>query len=442
MMSQRYDVGVSALIEIREEKKWKKRWILVDQRSIIIKKRKKDEFIVEGSFMLARLNRIILTEGKNGKRFHLEDGNGDTIIHFRCRDDNEMSVIIDAIRENVDRLEDNSLSIRDFEAIGIYNSLSTRYQYATLNELDSFVRVRKVDTAESYAMKVISKASMELKYCNLLRLEVELLKKLHHPFIVDFLGSFQSSKHLYFIFDYSEGGDVLLILSECKRLQPDLVLFFASELILAFEYLHQNDIILPNFRPEINALITFDGHIKIAGYGMTKGDYSTWMASLGGGSGCMIPDYICPEMLKAESITHAIDWWSFGCLLYEMLFGLPPFYSMNIQHIYQMIISDNPSFPQEYFQDEATRNLISLLLEKDPNNRPSDAEAIKLHPYFHSVDWKKIIRKEVEPPMNVYLKGEELLCPDSWNSVMGFWRENQADTIEEKWEYFNINSFP
>ena len=152
-----------------------------------------------------------------------------------------------------------------------------------------------------------------------------------------------------------------------------------------------------DLKPE-NVLVGSDGYIKLTDFGLSKENISGMKDAK---SLCGTAEYLSPEILQSQGLGKATDWWSFGAIIYEMLVGLPPFYSKDRDKLYQNIKYGDPRMDYEFLTPEA-RDLCSRLLIKDPTQRlgsgESDAEEIKCHPWFECIDWKKIENKLLAPP--------------------------------------------
>jgi serine/threonine protein kinase len=112
---------------------------------------------------------------------------------------------------------------------------------------------------------------------------------------------------------------------------------------------------------------------------------------------CGTPEYLAPEVLKDEGYTKAVDWWSFGSLVFEMLTGLPPFYSQDVQEMYKNIMTQPLVFPDDVVSEEA-RDLLTQLLKRDVAVRLVDPNKMRKHAFFASVDWQKLLAREVDVP--------------------------------------------
>ncbi len=109
---------------------------------------------------------------------------------------------------------------------------------------------------------------------------------------------------------------------------------------------------------------------------------------------CGTPEYLAPEILHNQGHGKAVDWWSLGTLLYEMLTGLPPFYSTNVNVMYEKILRAKLTFPPEVSPE--AQSLLTGLIERDVKKRFT-VEQIKSHPFFAGLDWEALARKEIEP---------------------------------------------
>eukprot|EP01133_Synstelium_polycarpum_P008377 gene8377-9846_t len=274
------------------------------------------------------------------------------------------------------------------------------------------LQVRKKDTGMIYAMKVLNKKNIvERKEIDHTRAEKNILQKLVHPFLINLNYSFQSDDKLYFIMDYINGGELFYHLQNEERFDETRVRFYCAEIVCGLE----------DLKPE-NILLTSDGHICLTDYGISKegllsDDDRT-------ATFCGTPEYLAPEILKGESYGKAIDWWSFGTLVYEMLSGLPPFYSSDTRVMYNNIMNQKLVFTPQ-FSSEA-RDFITALLERDPNKRLKDTKLIKQHSFFKGIDWDKCVRKELTPPFIPQVKNKN----DTSQVDIGFLSETVALSLD------------
>ena len=254
--------------------------------------------------------------------------------------------------------------------------------------------VRKRDTGKVYAMKVLDKATIlekgELAHT---RAEKSILQKLDCPFLVKLHFTFQTSDKLYFIMTFVNGGELFYHLQQERKFDADRVRFYCAEIVMGLAYLHEKGILYRDLKPE-NVLLTGDGHICMTDFGISKEGLQSSDARAT--TFCGTPEYLAPEVLEGVAYGKAVDWWSFGTLMYEMLTGLPPFYSQDVQVMYQKIMTAKLVVPDSISADAAS--LLRGLLERDPEQRLSDPAAIKAHAYFKDIDWDALNRKEVTPP--------------------------------------------
>ena len=148
--------------------------------------------------------------------------------------------------------------------------------------------------------------------------ELRILERLDHPFIVKLKYAFHDSKKLSLVLDYCCGGELFFYIKACKRFKEDVVAFYASNILLAIRELHRKGIIYRDLKPE-NVLIDHKGYALLTDFGLSKDNIDEKPAS----SLCGTADYLAPELLvqKGRAYGKEVDWWSFGCIVYEMLTG-------------------------------------------------------------------------------------------------------------------------
>lgn len=254
--------------------------------------------------------------------------------------------------------------------------------------------VRHKGDGQVYAMKSLSKKLLvEFDLLGRTIVERNTLLRANHPFITAARYSFQSETKLFLVLEYVPGGELFSRLSEERKFSETRVKYYAAQLILAVGYLHSIGVLHRDLKPE-NILVDKDGYLKITDFGLVKekmtGNQKT-------ATFCGTADYIAPEMILGKSYDKAVDWWSIGILIFEMLYGYPPFYDQNTNAMYKSIVRDKVEFPPG--GSEEVVDLISKLLEKDPSKRlgsgPTECEEIKQHPFFHGLDWKQLLLKSI-----------------------------------------------
>lgn len=134
---------------------------------------------------------------------------------------------------------------------------------------------------------------------------------------------------------------------------------------------------------------------------------------------------MAPELLLGQGYTKAVDWWTLGVLLYEMLTGLPPFYNENTNEMYRKILQDPLKFPDDI--DKDARSLLTGLLIRNPEKRLGNtgASEIKSHPFFSSIDWKKLYAKKIQPPFKPNVEN----AVDTSNFDQEFTNETPIDSV-------------
>lgn len=265
--------------------------------------------------------------------------------------------------------------------------------------------VKEIKTGEIYALKVLRKDNIikrnQVEHTNT---ERSVLGYVKHPFIVGMNMAFQSKDKLYFVLDYCAGGELFFHLGKLGKFPEHRARFYAAEIILAISYVHSLDIIYRDLKPE-NVLLDAQGHIRLTDFGLSKEGISS--SSSGANSFCGTPEYLAPEILNRQGHGRAVDWWSLGALLYEMITGRPPFYCQDRERLFEKIRKSELHYPPSV--SRPAKKVLVGLLTKDPTRRlgsgPSDAEEIQQKDFFAGLDFNKLMKGEIPPPWKPDISG-------------------------------------
>jgi len=146
-----------------------------------------------------------------------------------------------------------------------------------------------------------------------------------------------------------------------------------------------------------NIVIDADGHTRLTDFGLSKEQITDNHSAM---SFCGSIAYLAPEMIQRKGHGKAVDWYLLGVLIYEMLTGIPPFYSKNRKSMIQNIMHSTIKVPTYVSKD--AQNLLITLLTKEPQKRLGagelDAFEIKRHPWFASLNWKDVYNRKLKVP--------------------------------------------
>merc|ERR1711962_794119 len=271
-------------------------------------------------------------------------------------------------------------------------------------------QVRKLsgeDKNKIYAMKVLKKATIVRNQKDTAHTKAErnILEDVKHPFIVDLIYAFQTKGKLYLILEYLSGGELFMHLEREGIFLEEHACFYVSEITLALEHLHRQGIIYRDLKPE-NILLDARGHVKLTDFGLCKESIDETSVTH---TFCGTIEYMAPEILTRTGHGEAVDWWSLGALMYDMLTGAPPFTAENRKKTIEKILKGKLNLPP-YLTPDA-RDLLRRLLKKQATQRlgggVDDAVPIKEHNFFRQLNWDDVIARRVEPPFRPQVTSEE-----------------------------------
>jgi len=261
------------------------------------------------------------------------------------------------------------------------------------------------DCGQVFAMKMLRKDHIvKRNQVEHTRSERNVLEAMSHPFIVTLHSAFQTPKKLYMVLEFCAGGELFFHLSQAGRFSQGRTRFYACEICLAISYLHSLNIIYRDLKPE-NLLLDADGHAKVTDFGLSKEGIED---NISAKTVCGTPEYLAPEILRKQGHGKAVDWYSFGALIYEMLTGLPPFYTKDRDKLFERIKRGDLTYPS-YVTPEA-KSLLAAFICQDPNKRcgggPEGGNEVKRHAFFSGVDWEEVYQRKITPPFKPTLSSD------------------------------------
>uniref|UniRef100_A0A914C355 protein kinase C n=1 Tax=Acrobeloides nanus TaxID=290746 RepID=A0A914C355_9BILA len=263
---------------------------------------------------------------------------------------------------------------------------------------------------EYYALKVLKKGDIlardEVESLMVEKRIFEVASRRKHPFLVNLFAGFQTKEHVFFVMEYSMGGDLM------RHIHDDIFTeerscFYAACVLLGLEFLHTNNIIYRDLKLD-NLLLDKDGYVKLADFGLCKEGMGPFDRT---STFCGTPEFLAPEVLTENSYTRAIDWWGLGVLIFEMLVGEPPFSGDDEEEIFDSIVNDDVRYPR-FLSIEAIA-IMRRLMRKNPEKRigsgENDALEVKKQRFFVHINWEwdKLLAKEIKPKFVPTIKNPE-----------------------------------
>ncbi|OHT16393.1 AGC family protein kinase [Tritrichomonas foetus] len=259
-------------------------------------------------------------------------------------------------------------------------------------------------TGDRVALKRMKKEDHDTRSINRFRREIRIMRKISHPSVPRFYGTFETDTSIFIVMEYINGTSLTEIVRGCdgvpemceNRLPEKIAMKYFVELICILKNLHTELKIVHRDLKLDNIIIDMNERVRILDFGLSNMDNTDEVelhnhhnnndnnskneSKILFETACGTIAYVAPEMIKRENYTEKVDIWSTGVVLYSMLTGKLPFYHENIAEACRMIVEDQPLFPS--FLNHSAIELLSALLSKSPKSRPT-LDEILAFPIVH-----------------------------------------------------------
>lgn len=316
-----------------------------------------------------------------------------------------------------------------------------------------------------YAIKVLDKRHIikekKVKYVNI---EKNTLNRLgDHPGIIRLYYTFQDERSLYFVLDFAPNGELLSLIKRMGSLDEECTRYYGSQLLDAVEYMHSKGVIHRDLKPE-NVLLDDKMRIRITDFGTAKllneipsesnttngeqDEEPRYPDDVRARSFVGTAEYVSPELLTDKAVGRGCDIWAFGCIIYQLIAGRPPFKASNEYQTFQKIVKLQYSYPPGF--PGQVRDVVKRVLVLNPKERAS-IDHIKTLGFFQNQQWdKKSVWKRPPPrlqPFKPSTSGMSAVTPGH-GGLVGGPRNATAKLLRQPHHYFpsanqyNNNSAP
>ena len=217
------------------------------------------------------------------------------------------------------------------------------------------------------------------------------------PFLIRMVASFQDPASLFFVMELVNGGDMMHHAMNLGAFSEKATTFYTAEIAYGLFYLHDKGIVYRDLKLD-NVLMDNEGHVRIADFGLCKVGLAPGATTR---TFCGTPNYLAPEVVQYKAYTKAVDWWSLGVVVYEMINGTVLFDSDREEELFGLICNQPISLPRT--MSPAARQLVTGFLTRSYKKRlgfgPNERQDIMSQPIFKYLDWEKLAQKRIKPPL-------------------------------------------
>ena len=323
------------------------------------------------------------------------------------------SKIVDLTLHLIDDAAKDGISLKSFEKI----DLQYQYTFGKVYKVKLKNKDNKENSKPLILKKIKKKELYRFKQLKNVENEINLIKQCNCPFILKMPYSFQDKKYIYMVEEYCPGGNLKWHINS-NLFEENEAKFYIAELILAIESLHKKNIYYKNLKSE-KILINENNHIQLIGYGLIKEKKEEKKEEKNEEENKTLKEdeniffgikdeYISPQLLNLMGEGKIADIYGIGVVLYEMVCGTKPFYLKENTNLFNIDNNKNKLILNEYFSLEL-KNLLIKLLCKDSKERIGiqDIGEIKKHKFFKDIDWNKLGKMQILPPMNLVKNKKE-----------------------------------
>ncbi|CCW66415.1 unnamed protein product [Phytomonas sp. Hart1] len=275
-------------------------------------------------------------------------------------------------------------------------------------------------TGKLFAMKIVRKTCFHgVRNVIEIRRECAILESLDCPYIMKIHACFQSDSRVYILLDYLPGCELLVHTQRAPghRFEEPVVRFYIAELAIAVEHLRFHGIVHRDIKGD-NLVLDVEGHVVLTDFGFAKKitvEEDLYPAQGGNPpgriikqrTGCGTRAYIAPEVLNAafsqeNGYGFEADWWSMGVVLFTLITGCFPFLRKTEHETNLAITQSALQFPTHVVLSDTARDVLQMLLQKDPARRITTLSQLKKHPFFNGFDWEACEKRQLGPPVSLH----------------------------------------